>query len=298
MADRRFRLDGPTGLKIILSRKAFDSGSGGVPNPILPDGRMMPLPIPDRQSPVRYCDIQWDGINVGEVVSALTRGRIPPTHFAHVDPDLNANSLPRDRSWTPLFGQDGPAQGHLRNHGVGPGDLFLFFGLFRPVVVTASGLAWERGSQSRHLLWGWLQVGSVVAVDQCPPGDLPWARYHPHFHRKPSPLNTLYVAADRLELPGSASDQPGAAHFPHVHPDLQLTAGAARRPGDWDLPGWMLPRPGRPALTYHAHPDRWTPDGDRVRLSTVGRGQEFILNADDHPEAVNWATSIIGLAAR
>lgn len=282
-------------MRIILSRKGFDSGSGGVPNPILPDGRLLPLPIPDKASPVRYSQIEWDGVNLGEVVPALTRGRVKGTHFAHLDPDLNAAALPRDPGWRPLFGQQSAAQGHLSKNSIGVGDLFLFFGLFRPVVGTEHGLAWERGSTARHMFWGWLQIGAVVPVDQCAPADLPWARYHPHFHRAPSPTNTLYVAASRLDLPGTAPADPAAGCFPRFLPGLRLTAASAARPGQWDVPGWMLPRPGVPALTYHGDPGRWTAHGDRVQLSTVGRGQEFILDADYYPEAVGWAASMIRL---
>lgn len=47
-------------MKIILSLKGFDSGSGGVPSPISADGPMMSLPIPDRESVVAYEDIRGD----------------------------------------------------------------------------------------------------------------------------------------------------------------------------------------------------------------------------------------------
>ena len=33
-------------MKIILSRKGFDSGYGGMPSPILPNGIMLSMPIP------------------------------------------------------------------------------------------------------------------------------------------------------------------------------------------------------------------------------------------------------------
>lgn len=33
-------------MKIILSRKGFDSENGGYPSPIMPDGRLISLPIP------------------------------------------------------------------------------------------------------------------------------------------------------------------------------------------------------------------------------------------------------------
>jgi hypothetical protein len=279
-------------VRIILSRKAFDSGSGGVPSPILDDGRMVPLPIPDKASPIRYQDLSWDGISVGPLVTALTRGRIPATHFAHLDPDVNPGSLPRDRGWRALFGQDGSAQGHLARQCVTVGDLFLFFGLFRPVTGSGASARPLRAAPARHVLWGWLQVGSVIGVDSCSAGELPWARYHPHFHRPPSRSNTLYLAADHLDLPG-APELAGAGHFPRYRDQLRLTAGNARRAGDWDLPGWMHPRDGQPALTYHGAPSRWTPVGQRVRLDAVGRGQEFVLDTGHYPEAVDWARTLI-----
>ena len=33
-------------MRIILSRKGLDSATGGIPSPILPDGQLLPLPIP------------------------------------------------------------------------------------------------------------------------------------------------------------------------------------------------------------------------------------------------------------
>jgi Nucleotide modification associated domain 3 len=38
-------------MKLILSRKGFDSAYGGVPSPILPDGTLCPLPIPSNEAP-------------------------------------------------------------------------------------------------------------------------------------------------------------------------------------------------------------------------------------------------------
>ena len=66
-------------MKIILSRKGFDSGSGGCPSPIFPDGSLMSLPIPDKKSQVTYGEIagnHW--ASIGEVVSQLAG--IPPTN--------------------------------------------------------------------------------------------------------------------------------------------------------------------------------------------------------------------------
>ena len=45
-------------MKIILSRKGFDSGSGGYPNPIMPNGTLLPLPIPSKNDEIRYTDVK------------------------------------------------------------------------------------------------------------------------------------------------------------------------------------------------------------------------------------------------
>ena len=126
-------------MRIILSRKGFDSSSGGRPSPILADGRMVSLPIPDEQSPIRYMDIRWKEYNLGDLVSDLTNGRVPASSSAHLDPDINCESLSRHAEWRPIFGQIGAAQGHLRKNNVQPGDIFLFFGLYQKVINFPPG---------------------------------------------------------------------------------------------------------------------------------------------------------------
>ncbi len=59
-------------MRIILSRKGFDSSAGGCPSPIFPDGRLFSLPIPDKTSPIVYSEIHYDDIDVGQLVSQLT----------------------------------------------------------------------------------------------------------------------------------------------------------------------------------------------------------------------------------
>ncbi len=51
-------------MQIILSRKGFDSASGGGPSPILPDGTLLSLPIPEDTDflggAVPYADLRVD----------------------------------------------------------------------------------------------------------------------------------------------------------------------------------------------------------------------------------------------
>ena len=120
-------------MKVVLSRKGFDSSAGGCPSPVFPDGTFLALPIQDEHSPIRYRDLCFQGMNVGDLVAELTGRPERAEHGAHLDPDLNPDLLSRKPGWRPSLGQMGQPQSHLRNEGVQEGDLFLFFGLFRRV---------------------------------------------------------------------------------------------------------------------------------------------------------------------
>jgi hypothetical protein len=64
---------GPGGERLlILSRKGFDSGFGGRPSPVLPDGRMVSLPIPEDPSPVSFGECLIDpGTSVASLLVSL-----------------------------------------------------------------------------------------------------------------------------------------------------------------------------------------------------------------------------------
>jgi hypothetical protein len=279
-------------MKIIFSRKGFDSKAGGCPSPILPDGQMLSLPIPDKQSPIAYKDIQWGSYNLGEIVVNLTKDKIPADHLAHLDPDINRTSLLRDNGWRPILGQVGAAQGHLRNQGVSPGDLFLFFGLFQEAIVDKGQVRLNSKFSAKHVIWGWLQVENSMAVDEIEPAQYRWAKYHPHFHRGSAKSNTVYFGKERLDFPGlegKAID--GGGVFPQFAPKRQLTASRAKL-SIWKLPLWMFPAGKASALTYHGNPGRWNRQNDHVLLQTVSRGQEFVLDSADYPEAITWVRSL------
>jgi len=280
-------------VKLILSRKGFDSAAGGVPSPIFPDGGILSLPIPDPCSPITYGDISYPEGCLASLVFDLTGGRIPPHYGAHLDPDLVADSLPRLPGWRGVFGQTGSAQGHLRNHKVGPGDLFLFFGLFHRVEKRQGSYRKVRDRRPYHLIWGWLQVAEVLYLGTVRPAGYDWAAYHPHWHRGPDPNNVLYIAQPHLNLDGLPGGLPGAGTFSHFSPDRQLTASHADRVSTWELPGWFYPGENRQPLTYHGDPGRWQPAEPLTRLRSVTRGQEFVLDCHQYPEAIPWAWHLI-----
>jgi hypothetical protein len=280
-------------MRIIFSRKGFDSSAGGCPSPIWPNGRLLSLPIPDKESPVAYKDIAWGEYNLGQIVTGLTNGRITPERLAHLDPDLNPNSITPPEGWRPIFGQANAAQGHLKNQRVGPGDLFLFFGLFREVMVAENQIQFKPDSPAKHIIWGWLQIETKTAVDETTAAQWPWVKYHHHLHFQSRPSNTVYIARKKLDLPALANQQvAGGGIFPKFIPKLQLTAPDSPV-SCWKLPLWMFPEGKASALSYHGNLNRWRRQDDHVLLQVVGRGQEFVLDCTDYPEAIEWIGNLI-----
>ncbi|WP_020410937.1 hypothetical protein [Hahella ganghwensis] len=285
-------------MRIILSRKGFDSAAGGCPNPILPGGRLVPLPIPDSLSPIKYQDIQFDEHNLGYLVNQLTKGRLRRSAGAHLDPDLVSAHYPRHTEWLPLLGQTGSAQGHLSRQGVSKGDIFIFFGVFQPVVKSqpkkGSRAKWQFDSQQskRHIIWGWMQIGEILKIDELDNNALEWARYHPHFYRGPDSNNTLYLANASLQLPESGSPLPGSGTFRHLSNERILTAPDSLLT-QWELPQWWHPGTNKPPLSYHHKIERWQQLDNQTRLKAAARGQEFVLDCDYYPEALPWVRNLI-----
>jgi len=257
---------------------------------------MASLPIPDRRSGVTYSSIGPDGL-VGRLVHDLSGGRVRDRHPAHLDPDLDAGSLPRLPGWRGSLGQTGSARSHLESQGVGAGDVFLFFGWFRDVFEDSAG-HWNflpRG-RSVHAFFGWLQVGEVIPM---PTGAVaewahaPWLSGHPHVRRGPEPGNAVYVASESLVLPGLGNTGlAGYGTVKRVRPKTVLTRPGSKSRSLWSLPGWFDPAAGVLPLSYHGAPERWSRDGDGILLSSVGRGQEFVLDCVGRPEAAAWIASI------
>jgi hypothetical protein len=258
---------------------------------------MLSLPIPDKQSRIAYSEVRGtDSATMGELVEELAS--IPPMHRAHLDPDLSPQSLVRLDGWRPIFGQVGSSEGHLQNQKVGRGDVFLFFGLFREVEECSTGWRYVRHARPIHALFGWLQVAERVPVSAWPATDR-WALYHPHFARTPHPSNVIYVAGERLSLPHRvANGIAGAGVFQCYSPRFRLTAPESDRPGRWLLPTWFSPERRASTLSFHSDSARWKKADGGVMLSSVSRGQEFVLNCDHYPEAIRWLNNLLTCAVR
>ncbi len=283
-------------MKIILSRKGFDSSSGGVPSPILPNEQLLSLPIPDHRQSTRYCDLQRRDLNFGQLVEQLTKGKVSADRGVHLDPDLSPNYLPRTNGWRPTFGQYGAAQAHLNNQGVAAGDVFLFFGLFNSVIEDGGVWRWQVNSAPSHRLWGYLQIGEILPVQDCDFTHYPWLRYHAHSQFQ-ARHNTFYIGADQLVLSGRPTGLPGTGVFHKAKDELKLTAPNANTVSQWRLPKWFYPSRGKPALSYHGDKTRWRRQGQYCALASVARGQEFVLDGQYYPQASQWLAETIALGS-
>lgn len=274
-------------MKIILSRKGFDSSSGGVASPITPSGELVSLPIPDALSPLSFAQLRGRRPSVSRWVSTLTKGKVRTSDKVHLDPDLDQRQRKRSDDWRPAFGQAGAALGHLDAQGVGVGDLFLFFGWFRQVELVSNQWRYATDAPDLHVLFGWLAVGSIWRDPQPVP-----QRLHQHIHTQRAFRggNAIYSAAESWNGGGSLQTE-GAGLWRQHHPDLVLTEGERR--SQWKLPEWFHPEGRDSTLSYHQKPERWQKSSGCCRLEVAARGQEFVLDCDHYPEAQAWAAQLI-----
>lgn len=267
-------------MKVILSRKGFDSSVGGHASPILPDGTMLSLPIPSSLDRLPYHALKHhDGRSYSQIIEELGAGARIAGSGAHLDPDLVADTRPRHVDWRPSFGQIGAAAGHLRNQSVGVGDLFLFYGWFRHTHLVDGRLKFVSGRAGFHAIFGYLEVAEVIDTRS----DMPlpdWLRDHPHAEpsRIAKPTNTIYVAAHRFS---NRTQRPGAGAF-RFNESLVLTRPGASR-SRWNLDQSVF---RNVTITYHT--DAAWRDG---YFQSYPRAQEYVVHAD--AMVTDWAHRLV-----
>lgn len=235
-------------MRIVFSRKGFDSAAGGGPSPIV-EGRPVSLPIPAGvASRTTYGDL-----GLGDHAVRASKGRHDGASLCHHDPMFLTDG-------NCLFGQCGAAQTHLRNHGVGVGDVFLFFGLFR-----------QEGEAPHHRIFGYLEVAEVIDLAT---GGAPQCLVdlgHPHALALHARNDVIYAGAGRVAVQAREA-------LRLTVPEGPLTL--------WRRPDWL--RPG--GLSYHDRPERWLRGG---RLRSVARGQEFVADIGRRKAPRAWLEHIL-----
>ena len=196
-------------MKVILSRKGFDSSNGGIVSPIMEDRTLLSFPIPsndkDSYDQLIYCED-----NYLKILKDLNyKGGLN----CHVDPDLDCKRrINKINNWIPIFGQINSSSGYLLNTvKVEEGDLFLFFGNFHQVKKVNGKYQYVHKTNDFYqdkdlqVIWGYLQVGKIVTD----PEIQKQYNWHPHSSedRISNPSNVMFVASDKLsfndKLPGA-----------------------------------------------------------------------------------------------
>ncbi len=191
-------------MKIIFSRKGFDSSAGGGPSPIV-NGAPLSLPIPDSKGLSRTT---YGDLGLAEHAAKASRGKLGVHDLCHHDPMF----LP---DGTCAFGQTGAAQTHLERQGVGVGDVFVFFGLF----------AEEETGEPHHRIFGYLVVEEIHGLSEGAPQamlDLD----HPHALGMHGSNDVIWRGEGRTAARASGS--------------LRLTVPGGP-PTLWHRPAWLKP---------------------------------------------------------
>ena len=264
-------------MKVIFSRKGVDSAAGRIASALI-GGRPVSLPIPDGPtSPTRYEQLAEP---MASLAAHLSAGRLAGNQVCHLDPDIDEAALPeRPQGWRGTLGQAGSALSHLRNQGVGEGDLFLFWGLYRKVSILND--RWHYVGPRRHCLFGWLKVGRILDVGTDGRrllADDPWLVSHPHAQAGRKGHDAIYVSADTCELEGRSF--PGSGMFRKA---VMLTDEESRLPSVWRIPQWLNPNDGGTGLSCHPI-QRF--EGSLLR--SAPRGQEFVADIGNRPAAIAW----------
>lgn len=227
------------GMKVVLSRKGFDSSNGGMASPIFPDGTMLSMPIPSNDK-VKYSELIYNNKKYSEIIGELNPRFTYKT--CHLDPDIRHNvRIFENEEWRPAFGQIG-ASGTILKNNIAVDDLILFFGWFRFVEECDGKWRFVRRDKNKsfysyadlQVIYGYMQVGKILTVEE----DIKEYSWHPHssddrIHKK---TNILITPSERLSfnpaLPGY-----GTLDF---REDRVLTKEGFSR-GIWEEHSFLLP---------------------------------------------------------
>lgn len=239
-------------MKIIFSKKGFDTQNGKWPSPILPDGSMYSIPIPASEGNFRYGQLEYKLNGLTRIMNDVTGNSIKSgkkvyidfdyahTHFtAHNDPFWIEEQYLKGYVLGPLWS----AQGHLRNYKVGRGDLFLFYGIFQEVEEVDGKWRYQPESRMRYVFFGWLQIGEIVDLhDMQRRSDLlqqvPGIKSHPHVYKDYKINNMLYIPMQGdLMIGGKSTGKDCSGRFSY-HNKRCLSSPFNNN----TLNPWLLPR--------------------------------------------------------
>ena len=267
-------------MKIVLSKKGFDSTYGVEPNPVFDkEGRefiSMPIPAVNACDEIKYSAIEYEcknhRYNLGELVIKLKGKKVIKTgplkkdikkipleadSVCHFDPQLvRSKKDETNENWKPLFGQSGTAQDKLADLKTLKEDknedvLFLFFGHFKLIDSKPKKI------KTFTAIYGWLQVEECIDLKNISDKDKdklkkekPYIAEHPHFKWQPhTASNTIYTATNLLKIGQSNPNIKGAGLFDRLYILTEEAEGAETNAKDRNLENfnflpktnWLLP---------------------------------------------------------
>ena len=306
-------------MKIILSRKGFDSQYGKIKSPILKNGTLLSLPIPQENDTQTFDKLWHDDKTYIDIIKELKpnwqypankkSGTIPIKieQTVHLDPDLRKDTLKgRPEDWKAIFGQSAAAQGHLNNQGVDIGDIFLFFGTFAETKEVNGKLVYDTKTNypdGAHVIFGYLQIGEIIKLNN--PQDYDalqldpfrnYAKNHPHAYKKyldqndkPRKNNCMYVASEKLT--SLDLDLPGAGTLIIDKNKKRVLSKKGMNKSQWDYPFVDFKN-----LKISYHGKKAFQDG---YFQSAAKGQEFVIDTKGdnklEDELKKWVLDIISI---
>jgi len=280
-------------MKLIFSRKGYDSSAGGFPSLIFPDGTLYSIPIPSSKDNIFYSDLrmEYEGESIQSILNDLTGHSIrhnknhktcdymAAIQRCHYDP------MPVDELTNIAFGQTGGSESHLRKQNIEEGDIFLFYGWFKQVEKNSGAWRYKPEAKDIHIIWGWMSVGEMINLDNPKQREVVSEQYpclakHPHLAPWRKAPNRIYL-----------SDKSGFLSYSNQRclTDCENYQGRST----WRLPSCF----NQPeAITYL---NKFSLCGGQVIITIPGRGQEFVLNLEkvESIESVNriidWINKLI-----
>lgn len=308
-------------MKVILSRKGFDSSYGGFPSIILPDGKMISFPIPEKkyrnnikEQIIKYHFTEDELKNILDLfgkrkikMPSAPQGLEPKDCIFHLDPSIqnmditmtyideenkkNKIQLNLNEKKIGALGQSGAAAGHLVNNKISPSDLtkeepalFLFFGLFQETNKELEPI-----KKPFHAIWGYLISYAAIDISNNPliPVEL---KSHPHFiNRKTYEKRNIIFYGDTC----------GTFKFDVNHKEyLQLTKKGSDNLTNWKIQNlWKkMDSKDKITMTYNDKKIKSQLDldseCDEIEFTAASIGQEFIIKNANPQELKKWLKNL------
>lgn len=292
-------------MRIVLSRKGYDSANGGRPSPVFREGcgkwenRMFSLPIPESD---KIGKDEWKNTNTERQWKDIDFpcGFTPEIRkpckwngeeaFVHLDPDIRQVIYDKcPKNWKPAYGQNDGFVTHIfnclsSNEKTKCEILFLFYGLFRDYIMDGKTL--KAYGKEYHAIWGYM-LSEPRTIDDKIRKEYPW---HPHCKNAfklagKSDNNTLFVPQNKtLTINGNSYPSYGAFKFDD---SLCLTNDkmSASKWKENALP-WFNIGDKKPNMSFHNKAS--FKDG---YFQSAYPGQEFVVtipNIEKETAITNW----------